>query len=341
MWFLIDTADPDMVLRHVPEEGTARWRSLQRAVRPASLAGLASSVVAQAIETNAPYSRELPIRGERHHGFAEPISGPDGEPLAMRMWVGTDPEDRDDPPPMDAVVWDGAQWTLMSAGDGGAILPAGHQLLHGAWFLSRIVECEERDKLITAALDPQPGIEWQGPMRVLTPDDERTTRVFGCFRYHEPHRLRCLVLQIESGRESGIILPTYHNDAAAALLGGCTALIDIESLQIIEWLTPPLPGIAWRHHPDSRDTSADSGNRHWNLATTHLVHPDDMGFYLSAMTDLVAGNIEAGHTVVRLLTLDHDWLPVELYTKRLPRGLPRFLTALIRPAADLPLGPVT
>lgn len=342
MWFLIDAADLDMVLRHVPEEQTARWRSLHRAIRPPSLASMAGSVVAQAARANTECRRDLRVRGEVHRACAAPVAGPDGRPLAIRLWVGTGDEEGENPPPIDAFVWDGAQWTLISAGTGGAILPPDHHLLHGAWFLSRIVECEERDKLITAALDPQPETRWHGPMRVLTSDNARTTRVFGSFRYHQPHQLRCLILQIEQNRESGLVLPTYHNDAATGLLGGTTALIDIESMQIIEWLTPPLPGIAWRHHPSSRDTAPRPDKTEYNLTNTHLIHPDDMGHYLTAIMDLASGRAETGHAVVRLLTLDHHWQRTELHTIRLPNGLPRFLACLIRPAGDdQPLGPVS
>lgn len=137
------------------------------------------------------------------------------------------------------------------------------------------------------------------------------------------------------------MLPTYHNDAAAALLGGTTALIDIESMQIIEWLTPPLAAIAWRHHPASK--GMDPADRdEFNLATTHLIHPDDRECYLAVMAELAAHRIEYARAVVRLLTVDRDWLRVELYCIRLPRGLPRFLACLIRPVgAETPTGVVS
>ncbi|WP_328410929.1 hypothetical protein [Nocardia sp. NBC_00403] len=341
MWYLIDVAEPDRGIRYMPEEGMARERSLLRAIRPSSLAVLANSALAQAIESNEQCAREVRIRGELHGVLAVPVAGPDGKPMAVQLWAGARPADRVDPPGIDVFVWDDRQWTLMSHGSGGAVLPAGHELLHGAWFLSRIIECEERDRLITAALDPRPGVEWQGPMRMLTVEEDRTTRVFGFFRYHGPHALRGLLLQGEAERAAGIVLPTYHNDAAAALLGGTTALIDIESMQIIEWLTPPLAAIAWRHHPASK--GMDPADRdEFNLATTHLIHPDDRECYLAVMAELAAHRIEYARAVVRLLTVDRDWLRVELYCIRLPRGLPRFLACLIRPVgAETPTGVVS
>ncbi|MCU1642996.1 MAG: hypothetical protein JWN03_3271 [Nocardia sp.] len=344
MWYLIDAAEPEALLRYVPEEGTARWRSLYRAVRPNSLASLAHSAITRAIETHASFTRSITIRGTAHSVVANPINGLNGRTLAVQLWAGDDGAEILDPPQVDAFVWDGQLWTLISAGAGGSVLPASHNLLHGAWFLSRIIECERRDQLITAAIDPQPDTEWQGPIQILTADDARTARVAGCFRYHEPHRLRGLLLQVEHGRDPGIVLPTYHNDATVALLGGTTALIDMRLMQIIEWLTPPLPQIAWRHHPASGDTVASTSEGEWNLATTHLVHPDDKSIFLSMMADLATGRVFGAHSVVRLLTVDHDWLPIEIYTVPLPSGFPgsegslRFFTSLIRPAGDLPIG---
>ncbi|MET7771594.1 GAF domain-containing protein [Nocardia sp. NPDC005366] len=335
MWYLIDAAEPDRAIRHVPEEGMARERSLHRLVRPSSLSAVASSAVAQAIDTNDHCDREVLVRGERRDVHAEPVPGPDGKPLAVRLWVGR--RRRDDPPGIDVFLWDGRQWTVMAEGKGGTVLPAGHPRLHGAWFLSRILECEDRDRLMTAALDSRPGTEWQGTMQVLTPDD-RSTRVFAFFRHHGPNVLRGLLLQVEPARAPDLVTPTYHDDAAVALLGGTTALIDIETMQIIEWLTPPLGDIAWRHHPASRGADP-AGDGEFNLATTHLIHPEDAVTYLRALRALVEYRTERGRAVVRLLTLSRGWQPVELSCIRLPHGPPRFLVCLIRPVGpDTPLG---
>ncbi|MEU0502610.1 GAF domain-containing protein [Nocardia sp. NPDC005998] len=334
VWYLIDAATPGMVIRYVPEEGMPRERTLHRAIRPNSLAGIASSAITDAIASNQMCAREIRIRGEGYKVFALPVPGPDGGPLAVQMWVGQQADTPVDPPAIDVLVWDGKQWTVRNNGRGGAVLPEGFPLLHGAWFLSRIIECEERDRLITAALDAQPGTHWQGPMRVLTANDEKTTRVYGLFRYHSPHSLRGLLLQVEQDRQPGIVLPTYHGDAAVGLLGGTIALIDTETLQIVEWLTPPLPSIAWRHHPASRGTDPSADRKEFNLTTTHLIHPDDLGYYLTPLLDLVKDRIKSARSVVRLLTLEHDWQLVELYCIRLPHGLPRFLTCLIRPVGD-------
>ncbi|WP_054816171.1 hypothetical protein [Nocardia arizonensis] len=327
MWYLIDAAEPDRAIRHVPEEGMARERSLHRLVRPSSLSAVVSSVLAQAIDGNDRCAREVLVRGETQYVVAEPVSGPGGRPLAARLWVGAGP--RDDPPGIDVFVWDGARWTVMSHGAGGVVLPAGHPLLHAAWFLSRVIECEDRDRLMATALDARPGVEWQGTMQVLTADD-RSVRVFGFFRYHAPAALRGLLLQVEPAREPGLIAPTYRRDAAAALLGSSAALIDIRTMQIIEWLTPPLPDIAWRHHPASRDTDP-VGDGEFTLSTTHLVHPDDLETYLRALTELTEYRVESARLVVRLLTLAGGWCAVELSCIRLPQGRPRFLTCLIRP----------
>lgn len=346
MWYLIDAAEPESVLRYVPDEGTARWRGLYRAIRPNSLANLAHSAIVRACETHAQCTRTITIRGSAHRVVARPINGLDGNTLAVQLWAGDDEVEAADPPQVDAFVWDGRLWTLISAGIGGSVLPAGHNLLHGAWFLSRIIECERRDQLITAAIDPQMGTEWQGPIQILTADDARTTRVVGCFRYHEPHRLKGLLLQVENERERGVVLPTYHNDATVALLGGTTALIDMQLMQIIEWLTPPLPQIPWRHHPASGDTVAPTSEGQWNLANTHLIHPDDKAIYMGLTAELATGEIPAAHVVVRMLTVDRNWLPTEIYTVPMPpgssasNGVPRFFTSLIRPARDLPVGSI-
>lgn len=344
MWYLIDAAEPEAVLRYVPDEGTARWRTLFRAVRPTSLASLAHSAILRARETRTECTRSVTIRGAVHSVVAKPINGLDGSTLAVQLWVGSDEDERSDPPQVDAFVWDGRLWTLISAGIGGAVLPAGHNLLHGAWFLSRIIECERRDQLITAAIDPQPGAAWQGPIQILTADNTRTTRVIGCFRYHEPHKLRGLLLQVEDERDTGLVLPTYHNDATVALLGGTTALIDMRLMQVIEWLTPPLPQIPWRHHPASGDTVASTSEGQWNLANTHLVHPDDKATYTGLTVDLARGDISVAHAVVRMITVDQEWLPIEIYTVPMPagsaasNGSSRFFTSLLRPAHGLPLG---
>lgn len=330
MWYLIDAAEPDRAIRHVPEEGMARERSLHRLVRPSSLSAVVSSVLTQSIDTNDRCVREVLVRGELHTVFAEPVPGPEGKPLAVRLWVGQQP--REDPPAIDVFVWDGGRWTVMSHGAGGAVLPVGHPMLHGAWFLSRIVECEERDRLMATVLDARPGVEWQGTMQVLTSDD-RSARVFGFFRYHAPDTVRGLLLQVAPAREPGLIAPTYHRDAAAALLGSTTALIDIQTMQIIEWLTPPLPDIAWRHHPASRGVDP-AGDGDFTLATTHLVHPDDLAGYLRTLSELARYRVETARLVVRLRTLDRGWCAVELSCIRLPQGQPRFLTCLIRPITD-------
>lgn len=335
MWYVIDAAEPDRAIRQVPEERTARERSLHRLVRPGSLSTVASSVVAHAIESNESCDREVLVRGERRDVHAEPVPGPDGTPLAVRLWVGR--RRRDPAPGIDVFLWHGRQWTVLADGTGGTVLPPGHPRLHGAWFLSRIIECEERDRLMTAALDSRPGTRWQGAMQVRTPD-ERSARVFGFFRHHGPDVLRGLLLQVEPAREPGLIAPTYRDDAAVALLGGTTALIDAETMQIIEWLTPPLGDIAWRHHPASKGTDP-SGAGDFDLATTHLIHPDDIGIYLTALRSLVENRVDRARGVVRLLTLSRGWQPVELSCVRLPHGPSRFLTCLIRPVGpDTPSG---
>ncbi|MGV9675724.1 GAF domain-containing protein [Nocardia sp. NPDC003482] len=340
MWYLVDATDAAKVIRHVPEEGMARERLLHRAIRPNSLALLAESVLERTIVSGERVARDLRVRGEDFQVLALPVPGPDDQVLAVQLRVARRADPPEPPPAVDAFTWDGPQWTLMSGGAGGAVLPAGYERLHGAWFLSRIVECEERDKLMTAALTPRPGTVWEGPMRVLTADDTHTTRVFGYFRYHGDEALRGLLLQVESDRVPGIVQPTYHNDAAAALLGGTTALIDTERLQIIEWLTPPLPEIAWRHHPASRGLDPVDRDE-FNLGTTHLIHPEDMGFYVRGLTDLARGAATEARGIVRLLTLRGDWRTVELYCIRLPHGLPRFLICLIRPVPDAAPGLIT
>ncbi|MBH0776119.1 GAF domain-containing protein [Nocardia bovistercoris] len=332
MWYLIDAAEPDRAIRQVPEEGMARERSLHRLVRPSSLSGVVSSVVSQAIDANDRCVREVLVRGDPHTVLAEPVPGPEGKPLAVRLWVGQ--HRREDPPAIDVFVWDGARWTVLSHGAGGAVLPAGHPKLHGAWLLSRILECEERDRLMAAVLDVRPGVEWQGTMRVLTADD-RSARVFGFLRYHAPDTMRGLLLQVGPTLEPGLIAPTYHRDAAAALLSSTTALIDIQTMRIIEWLTPPLPDIAWRHHPATRDVDPP-GAEDCTVATADLVHPDDQADYLHALSELARYRVETARLVVRLRTLERGWRPVELSCIRLPRGGPRFLTCLIRPVAAAP-----
>ncbi|MGN2635909.1 GAF domain-containing protein [Nocardia takedensis] len=335
MWYLIDAAEPDRGIRQVPGEGGVRERSLHRLVRPSSLAAVASSVVGQVIESNDRAEREVLVRGAIQHAYAEPVPGPDGAPLAVRLWVGA--ARRDQPPGIDVFVWDGGQWTVMSHGGGGTVLPGGHPMLHGAWFLSRIVECEDRDRLVAAALQAAPGVQWQGTMQVLTPDD-RGAKVFGFFRYHAPGMLRGLLLQVEPAREPGLVAPTYHRDAAAALLGSTAALIDVETMQIIEWLTPPLTEIAWRHHPASRGVDPGEADT-FDLVTTHLVHPDDFEIYGRTLMSLACEQVERARLVVRLLTISREWCAVELTCIRLPRGLPRFLTCLIRPVpSDTPPG---
>ncbi|PFX01199.1 hypothetical protein CJ469_04012 [Nocardia farcinica] len=329
MWFVVDTAEPDKGIRHVPEDGPARTRSLTRAIRPNSLAAVAVSVVGRAIEAARPIGREVLVRGEDHRVLAIPVPGPDGAPLAVQLWAAAARVTPPEPPAVDVFVWDGPQWTVRSSGAGGPVLPPGHPLLHGAWFLSRIIECEGRDRLMSAALDPRPGVFWQGSMQVRTPDD-RTTRVFGFFRPHGTSALRAVLLQIESARAPGLVPPTYHHDAAAALLDGATALIDLQSLQIIEWLTPPPAGIAWRHHPASRELDPAPDGREFSLATTHLVHPDDLARYLEALRDLSEHRRDEVRIRVRLLTVRRGWQLVELYCVRLPKGLPRFATCLIR-----------
>lgn len=333
MWYLVDAADTAKVIRHVRDDNAVSERHLHRAVRPSSLAALTHSAIEQAITTATTCTREVPVRGAAHTVLAIPIAGPDARPLAVQVWVGPSDAPREPAPEVDAFVWDGRQWTLMSTGVGGPVLPAGYPMLHGAWFLSRIIECEERDRLMTAALDPKPGTAWAGPMEVLTAAGTHTTKVYGFFRYHREESVRGLLLRIGSDREPGIVLPTYHNDAAAALLGGTTALIDIQRLQIVEWLTPPIADIAWRHHPASRDLDpADSDA--FNLETTHLIHPDDTGIYLGALGDLAAGRVSRARGIVRLLTVTGGWQTVELYCIRLPHASPRFLTTLIRPISD-------
>jgi hypothetical protein len=206
--------------------------------------------------------------------------------------------------------------------------------------LSRIVECEERGELVSAAIDPREDTAWLGPMRLLTADGSRTTRVFGDFRYHEEGRLRGILLEVEKTGETALVNPTYRNDATVALLGGTAALIDLVLQQIIEWLTPPLPDIAWRHHPSSVDTAPIAGRHEFNLGTTHLVHTDDRPLYVRTLGELAAGRVDSGHIVVRLLTVEHDWKPMELYARRLPNGPARLLVCTMRPAGELPLGPV-
>ncbi|MCX4098622.1 GAF domain-containing protein [Nocardia sp. alder85J] len=330
MWYLIDAARPDRVVRHIPGEGTARERSLHRAVRPGFLTALAEIAIAEAMDSAAVRIRRALIRGQRFEVVAVPVAGHDGVVAAVRLWVGANGAPRDEPPPMDTFVWQGRQWTLWSSGAGGAMLPAGHPLLHGAWFLSRVLECEGRDRLIAAALEPEPGTAWEGPMRVLTAG-HGIARVYGYFRYHAPDRLRGLLLQMHTEPE---VLPAHHHDTTATLLGGTTALIDLRTMQIIEWLTPPLPGIAWRHHPASAPV-APPDLPEYNLLTTQIVHPDDLRLYLREVAELADGRRESGHAVVRLLTTDRDWLPVELYAVRHPEGPGRFLTCLIQPVGDV------
>lgn len=332
MWYLVDAADPKRVIRFQPSEGVARERLLHRAVRPNSIAALANSAIGYTIATGREYTGQIRVRGEMYTTTTLPVAGLDQRPLAVQIWVAGSDVPREPAPGVDAFVWDGRQWTVTSSGVGGPVLPPGFPLLHGAWFLSRIIECEERDKLITAALNPRPGTSWSGSMRVLAADNTGTTRVFGHFRYHSEEKLYGLLLRADRESEPGVVLPTYRNDAAAVLLRGTTALIDLDRMQIIEWLTPPLHDIAWRHHPTPR--ALDPTDRtEFSLVTTHVIHPDDHPEYLRAMRDLAAGRIDAHRGIVRLLTLRGGWQPVELYHTRLPQGLPRFLIVLIRPVA--------
>ncbi|MCP2296074.1 hypothetical protein APR11_002502 [Nocardia amikacinitolerans] len=335
MWFLVDTAEPDKVIRYLPKEGTVRARSLHRAIRPAALAGAAGAVVERAVEGARRCERTVLVRGETHRLLAIPVPGPDGAVMAVLLWAGPSRTDPPAPPVVDAFVWDSRQWMLRNHGGGGSVLPQGHPLLHGAWFLSRIIECEDRDRLMTAALEPHPGVAWRGPMQVRTPDD-RTARVFGFLRYHDAGTLRGLLLAVTSDRAPGLVPATYRDDAAVTLLGGTTALIDAETMQIIEWLTPPLGDIAWRHHPASHGLDPDDG-REFNLATTHLVHPDDVDGYLGALRELAEQRSDRTRVAVRLLTLRQDWRSVELYGARLPSGQPRFLICLIRPLESDPV----
>jgi hypothetical protein len=333
VWYLIDAARPDRVVRYVPGEATARERSLQRAVRPGFLTALAEIAVAEAVDSARISERRALIRGESYDVIALPVAGPEGAVAAVRLWVGADDAPRDEPPAVDAFVWHGPQWTLLSAGSGGPVLPAGHPLLHGAWFLSRVLECEGRDRLIAVALEPRPGAGWEGPMRVLTADDG-IARVYGWFRYDAPDRLRGLLLRVETGHEPELALPAHHHDTTATLLGGTTALIDLRTMQIIEWLTPPLPGIAWRHHPASSGT-APPPRSDYNLLTTHLVHPDDREGYLRVVTGLRAGGAESGRARVRLLTVTGGWVPVELHAVRHAGAPERFLSCVIQPVGDV------
>ncbi|MBO0854165.1 MAG: DUF5593 domain-containing protein [Nocardia sp.] len=217
MWYLVDADDPTRVIRYLPEVGLARERSLHRAIRPSSLAALANTVIRTVVESGGRHRSRIAVRGETYTVAAIPVAGPGDRPLAVQVWVAATDAPHEPPPSVDAFLWDSRQWTLMSSGAGGAVLPKGYPMLHGAWFLGRIIECEDRDKLITVALDAEPGAGWDGPMRVLSADDTHTTRVFGYFRCRSRQQLSGLLLQTERGRDPGIVLPTYRNDAAAAL----------------------------------------------------------------------------------------------------------------------------
>ncbi|MBY8862058.1 hypothetical protein K7711_36665 [Nocardia sp. CA2R105] len=238
-------------------------------------------------------------------------------------------------PPVDAFIWDSARWMLLSQGaGGGAVVPAGYPRLHAAWFLARIIECEDRDTLIAAALNPLPGTTWKGHMQVLTTDDT-PSRVYAHFRYHSPQRLSGLLLQVERYHAPVLLPPTHHRDAAAELLGATTALIDIERMQIVEWLTPPLSGIAWPYHPTAHGPAPTDPDGN-SSQTAPLIHPDDLATTLRNMHDLATGHVTANRTVARLLTVEGHWQSVELHHTHLPHGSSRFIAVLIRPLPTQP-----
>ncbi|MBO0852677.1 MAG: DUF5593 domain-containing protein [Nocardia sp.] len=334
MWYLVDVADTARPVRYVASEGKVGERRLHRAIRPNSLAVAAQSMIEQCAATGELGSSELLVRGVRYVVLTVPVAGPGEEVLAVQMWVGEAGIAPPPPPDVDAFVWDGPRWVVFSSGRGGTVLPVGHDVLHGAWLMSRIIECEGRDRLMTAALDPEPGVRWSGAMEVLTVDGARTARVFGWFRYHRDGALCGLLLRVQSDREPGIVLPTYHHDAAAALLGGTTALVDTQRMRLVDWLTPPISGIAWLHHPSSAPEPDSIGDLEFELGASHPIHPEDRERYLGLLLELAAGRTDEARATVRLLAVTGHWQPVDLYCVRLPRASPRFVTVLIRLVGD-------
>jgi hypothetical protein len=162
-----------------------------------------------------------------------------------------------------------------------------------------VEHCDTAMDFMHRALAPRRHDRWEGRMTVRFGGVRRNVQVAlrNC-RDGDPHAWHGLAHDItDIAPPEPTPLDSATLAAFRARVGGpYLALIDVDQIRLVRWITRPLPGIQWKGLVDDRDTP----------------HPHDIARIRAAIAEGAASGARHGSLAgVRLRSLDGDWTVVD------------------------------
>ncbi|PXX57667.1 hypothetical protein DFR70_11796 [Nocardia tenerifensis] len=273
---------------------------------PLSLAD-AEAALAQACRTRALVARSS--SDGRRTVRAEPLLISPQRAHAVRLWIG--PVD-EAPPPREAVgAWYFNLTTNRSVRsvdllDLYGVAPEDREAeLAIASAFTRLVTNRDESEALAKMVNSAPGSEHQAVWTIRRDDDALRAGHFACriiIEVDANGRREVLFRGVTQDIGAATAVPAapppmileYQLLEASAAPGEYRAIVNLRSLQLIRWIGPPMPGIAWEDLPGQPPPE---------------IHPDDLAVAQDMSRELARHRTEG---TLRLRRVDGDWQRVRV-----------------------------
>ncbi|WP_280394356.1 GAF domain-containing protein [Nocardia brasiliensis] len=223
---------------------------------------------------------------------AVPVLGPDGDLFGVHMWLGPARLSPTGPPlPAFGFVWD-ASTRIADIPPALAGMPRA-KLTAPEMF--RFIEPADGLSLITALLTPQPGASWEGAMTVIV-DQRRVPAHAVLVAGPADGQWRGLLFEVTGAENaSGRSLEAAALEAIPRMTNVHMALVDVQKMRLLRWITDPMTDVIWKGEQDQRDAP----------------HPEDVERIFANAAEIFSGTVDSASVdKIRLRRRGGGWVVV-------------------------------
>ncbi|GGF96068.1 hypothetical protein GCM10007304_07530 [Rhodococcoides trifolii] len=300
VWIFVETlcGDPAQATVVGLGERDKEWASLTRAVPSKGAYAAAVPAITRCVETAS--NATVAISGTDDCIVARPALGPQGTVHGVVLWHG----------PADAVPasWPAAAGFDWSSETREVRLARELRALLGlddtrpsitmAEAFQSVIEFDDGALgFMSATLRRASDNKWIGSLTVRTGDGPMPVRT-AMRSLSAPDESYWRAVTFESRRPavpSTRLVESLALEALSRNSDTAVALIDLEKVRIVRWITEPIPNIAWKGVRDQRDTP----------------HPDDVDRIVTSIRTFYRGSTESDLGRIRLRRLGGGWTVVD------------------------------
>ncbi|MGU3437828.1 GAF domain-containing protein [Actinomycetes bacterium M1A6_2h] len=318
-WILVETLTGDPADATVIGIGgrDKEWASLPRALPSKSAHTAARSAIASAARSGS--DATSPVAGTGDVVVARPVSNTTGTVHGMRLWHGPGDAVPDTWPAAGAFDWSASTRELGLTPGMRALfgLDADRTTFTGPELFRSVAHFDGALDFVSTTLRDGPGLSWVGSLTVASAAGALPVRS-AMRSVADPDGPSWRGIMFELNGPLDPPRPSVESVALEALSRAsdtAIALVDLEKMRLVRWVTDPVPDIAWKGVRDQRDTP----------------HPDDIDRIVESVRTFYRGATESALPAVRLRRLDGGWTVVDARATLFPvADGPKLLLAELR-----------